>query len=159
MFATWYTASCNLQGLYRTAGTKNNSIHLHFQSRFWIGTGVRVSSERGVGGCVGLNKELLRSKHRAYADVFWFCYQASRRDPHWWPRSTLQYDRVPVYQAIRTGMEDFFVPQWKPCVVLGVETGCLVSACFKSSIVPSFGSALYNIVSACYISGWGWRWG
>ena len=32
MFATWYTAICNLQGLYRTAGTKINSIHLHFQS-------------------------------------------------------------------------------------------------------------------------------
>ena len=39
MFATWYTASCNLQRLYRTAGTKNNSIHLHFkrlgECTFW----------------------------------------------------------------------------------------------------------------------------
>ena len=29
MSMTWYAASCNLQGLYRTAGTENNLIHLH----------------------------------------------------------------------------------------------------------------------------------
>ena len=31
MFATWYTASRDLQGLFSTAGTKNNSIHLHLK--------------------------------------------------------------------------------------------------------------------------------